>query len=91
MDVRPTAPRADTVNSLPNEATPVTDEDARGVEKDTAPVLPFTVVTLLEVILTAPRADITKSFVNEATPVVLEDASGTAKDTAPVNPLKVFT
>ena len=43
--MRPTAPIADTVNSLPNEATPVVLEDARGVEKDTVPVRPLKVFT----------------------------------------------
>ena len=43
MDVRLTAPRLDTENSLPNEATPVALEDARG--SPTFPVLPFTLLT----------------------------------------------
>ena len=45
MDVRLTAPRLDTKNSFPNEATPVVLEDASGTAKDTAPVDPLKVLT----------------------------------------------
>ena len=41
MDVRLTAPKVDTTNSLPNEATPVALVDARGTAKDIVPVEPL--------------------------------------------------
>ena len=45
MDVRLTAPAADTTNSLVNEATPVALEDASGTAKDTVPVEPLKLLT----------------------------------------------
>ena len=45
MDVRLTAPRLDTENSLPNDAVPVALEDASGTAKDTVPVEPLKLLT----------------------------------------------